>query len=242
MCSPNSASVMTRAASTSSEEEVTPPLLALASLNSTTPFSSSCSRASAVKNRLAPSTTYLKRSEPSGVNMKRSTLPELTAAGRPPQGTKKSAVSSGLRWNLLRRSTPFSTTLPSGSVTIWSSTRTTNPPLDSGAAAASYCATLTRRRASDLSCSTSRPAGSNATPPPSITHTVRSWPSRISLLPRSPSGPPVCALVQALPSSSSLRWMPSTYARTELVVMPYTSCGMPPRAVLLPVVNAFQNR
>jgi len=59
ICSWNSASLIDSAASTSSDDDVTPPLLALASLNTITPAFSNTKRASWVKKRFAPSTIIL---------------------------------------------------------------------------------------------------------------------------------------------------------------------------------------
>jgi hypothetical protein len=56
MCFSCSSSVNDKAAKTSNEEEVTPPLLADESLYKTTPAFSNSRRASCVKNKLAPST------------------------------------------------------------------------------------------------------------------------------------------------------------------------------------------
>mmetsp|Transcript_23172 Transcript_23172/g.65117 ORF Transcript_23172/g.65117 Transcript_23172/m.65117 type:complete len:229 (+) Transcript_23172:595-1281(+) len=220
MLAANSSSFSARAAITSSELDVTPPLLADASLKTTTPAFSITRRASCVKNRLAPSTTYLKRRlRPSSSEYRNvRTLSSGTAAGRPPQGTKKSPTAMGLRWKWLRNSMPFSTTVPSGSTASLSSTSTRKPLALSLDLLISL--TILRARARRLSSALLMPSGSKSTPLPSTTAKVRSLPSRISLLPRSPSGPPVCILSSLLPSRPSLRWMPVTKARTLRVVMP----------------------
>lgn len=84
------------AASTSKEDDVTPPLLAEASLNKITPASSKIYLAPSVMNKLAPSTMYLNLGVPLLRNIF-STLTTLIASGLPPQGTKKSATNSSLK-------------------------------------------------------------------------------------------------------------------------------------------------
>ena len=63
-CSLYSSSVNASEPSTSNEEEVTPPLLAEASLKIITPFFSKANRACCVRNKFAPSAIYLKRGTP----------------------------------------------------------------------------------------------------------------------------------------------------------------------------------
>lgn len=78
-------------------------LLVLESLKRTTPFFSKNNLACWVKNKLAPSTTYLKFGLPSG-SIRLLTFEMLTASGRPPQGTKRSALTR--KWKLFRKSVP----------------------------------------------------------------------------------------------------------------------------------------
>ena len=69
---------------------------------------------------------------------------------------------------------------------------------------------------------------------------VLSWEIKISLDPKSPSGPPVCNLVTSDCSKPNLAKVPLAYSCTDNVVMPYVSWGMPPNAGGLPVVILFQ--
>jgi hypothetical protein len=78
-------------------------LLVLESLKRTTPFFSRNNLACWVKNKLAPSTTYLKFGLPSA-SIRFDTFEMLTASGRPPQGTKRSALTR--KWKLFRKSVP----------------------------------------------------------------------------------------------------------------------------------------
>jgi hypothetical protein len=64
-----------------------------------------------VKNRFAPSTTYLKCGLPS-LSTRFDTLVMLTASGRPPQGTNRSALTR--KWKLLRKSVPLGMVSPAG--------------------------------------------------------------------------------------------------------------------------------
>eukprot|EP00796_Vickermania_ingenoplastis_P001326 gene1326-biopygen1059 len=70
---------------------------------------------------------------------------------------------------------------------------------------------------------------------------IFSLPKRISLPPRSPRGPPVWNLVSFVWSMLNFSYSFSRYARTDRVVMPYTSCGMPPSSGSLPVVKDFHD-
>ena len=110
--SPYSPSFKDRPASTSKLELVTPPLLVEASLKSTTPFFSNHNLACCVKNKLAPSMTYLKCGFPSP-STRLATLLTLTASGRPPHGTNRSALTR--KWNELRNSVPSGIISPEGS-------------------------------------------------------------------------------------------------------------------------------
>ncbi len=112
MFSLNSSSAKDSAASTSSEEDVTPPLLADASLKTIAPLPSRNRRAGWVMNRFAPSTMYWKRGLPSSP-MSLCTLLLLTASGRPPHGTNSGAEEYGSRWNWLRKSMQRSISVPS---------------------------------------------------------------------------------------------------------------------------------
>mmetsp|Transcript_18379 Transcript_18379/g.43093 ORF Transcript_18379/g.43093 Transcript_18379/m.43093 type:complete len:203 (-) Transcript_18379:1583-2191(-) len=199
----NSESDKLSAASTSRLDDVTPPLFALASLNITTPAFSTSRRASGVKKRLAPSTTYLKRRLPSGWNRKSLTDSTGTAAGRPPQGTKKSPEAIGDKWNRFRNDVPFSTKVPSGNVTSLSSHSTRKPRGDSTDLSTNL--TILRSWARRTNSSRLIPSGSYRTPLPSTIANVGSLPSKISLEPKSPSGPPVCILRHVAASSDSLR-------------------------------------
>jgi hypothetical protein len=78
-------------------------LLVLESLKRTTPFFSRNNLACWVKNKLAPSTTYLKFGLPSA-SIRFETFEMLTASGLPPQGTKRSALTR--KWKLFRKSVP----------------------------------------------------------------------------------------------------------------------------------------
>ena len=78
------------------------------------------------------------------------------------------------------------------------------------------------------------------TPLPSTIAVVLSCDMRISLLPRSPSGPPVWNLVTSSSFQPISARQPSTYVCTLRVVMPNLSCGIPPRLTGLPVVNDRQ--
>jgi len=126
MCFSNSSPFKAKAAKTSFDEEVTPPLFAVASLIKTTPRSSKYKRASGEMNKLAPSTMYLIFGVPSLLN-NLWTLLMLMESGLPPAGTNKSASNNGFKWKLLRNSKPDSTTNPFGKVTFSWPTKTLNP-------------------------------------------------------------------------------------------------------------------
>lgn len=106
---------MAKAAKTSKELEVTPPLLVEASLNKTVFLSSNIYLAVLEMNKFAPSTIYLNLQVPSFLNIY-SILFKLILSGLPPQGTKKSAVSSGYKWKVFLKWIPDSTNSPFGNV------------------------------------------------------------------------------------------------------------------------------
>mmetsp|Transcript_17735 Transcript_17735/g.41707 ORF Transcript_17735/g.41707 Transcript_17735/m.41707 type:complete len:218 (-) Transcript_17735:2143-2796(-) len=217
MCCANMSSGMAKAARTSSEEEVTPPLLALASLTITAPAFSSTRRASCVKNKLAPSTMMVNRDLPSA-SSSLPTLPPCTASGRPPQGTNTSAEKSGCKWNMLRKPRPDSTRSPLGRVTSRSLTSTRKPiGLNSETSKLSM---VTRCLASRVISARLRPSGSKMTPDPSMMALVLSLDMRISLEPKSPSGPPVCTLVTSSSSRPKAASALKTFTCTLRVVMP----------------------
>lgn len=148
-----------------------------------------------------------------------------------------------------------------GNLRSWSSTLTRYPSLLSFFV--SKWATGTRSFASRTSSSRFKPAGSASTPLPSMIATVLSELSRISsthvspvsthtqkrreegrhaLDPKSPSGPPVCTFVTSFSLNPSCLYTPTTYCLTPSDVIPYVSCGIPPRcSALLPVVNDFHH-
>eukprot|EP01139_Manchomonas_bermudensis_P019716 Amastigsp_a677165_29.p4 type:complete len:158 gc:universal Amastigsp_a677165_29:1378-905(-) len=157
MLAANSVSLSVRAARTSMDDDVTPPLFADASLKSTTPASSSTDRASGVMKRFAPSTIHLKRGAPFESKILW-TFDAVIDSGRPPQGTKRSADESALRWNESRSTWPEATTSPLGSVTSRSLRRTRNPCSES--LATSKWSMVLRALARRVSSSRLRPAGS----------------------------------------------------------------------------------
>jgi len=194
MLAENSSSLKARAERTSRDDEVTPPLLAEASLKTITPFFSRKRRAGCVKNRLAPSTMYLKRGLPVS-SRSLLTLLVLTASGRPPQGTNSWAEAYASRWNWLRKSMQRSTRVPSGRVALGWSTRTRKPlgpSLDT-----SNSLTMRRELARRVISSRWMPSGSHRTPDPSTMAIVLSLEILISFEPRSPSGPPVWNLFRS---------------------------------------------
>src|ERR1700761_4783542 len=88
-------------ARTSREEEVTPPLLALASLKRIHPAASRRSLASWVMKRLAPSTMYGIVDLWFLINLL--TLERSIDSGRPPQGTKEAVNPVSRRWKGFRK-------------------------------------------------------------------------------------------------------------------------------------------
>mmetsp|Transcript_77204 Transcript_77204/g.89842 ORF Transcript_77204/g.89842 Transcript_77204/m.89842 type:complete len:256 (-) Transcript_77204:1701-2468(-) len=219
----------------------------------TTPHFSSARRASCVRNRFAPSTitrcfsavpasfSNLPASICSPVAPSTSTscctFSSVTDAGRPPHGTNTSARVYGVRWNVLRNAVPSETSVPSGSVTSLSVVFTKKPFGDS--LRTSKLSSVRRAFASRSSSCLSTPFGSCRLAFASTSAMYFSRLRRISFDPRSPSGPPVWNFVRDASSIPSLRYTPSTHARTLRVVMPYVSCGMPPMLGSLPVVNDF---
>jgi len=111
------------AAYTSYDEDVTPPLLVEASLNKITPESSNFFLAPSEQNKFAPSTIYLNLGVPSFLNILL-TFYRFTDSGLPPQGTKKSAATSGCKWKLFLKCKPDSTISPLGSFLFSSVTST----------------------------------------------------------------------------------------------------------------------
>src|SRR5947209_18699290 len=109
-------------ARTSSDDDVTPPLLAEASLNNIQPAFSSVSLASWVMKRLAPSTMYGIVHLPS--TMRRLAVERSIDSGRPPHGTNKSNGLPSRRWNVLRNVMPLLISSPLGNLTPDSSTST----------------------------------------------------------------------------------------------------------------------
>src|SRR5271156_2351640 len=109
-------------ARTSSDDDVTPPLLAEASLNNIQPAFSSLSLASWVMKRLAPSTMYGMVHFPSTI--RRLAVERSIDSGRPPHGTNRSNGLPSRRWNVLRNVMPLLTCSPFGSLMLDSSTST----------------------------------------------------------------------------------------------------------------------
>jgi hypothetical protein len=55
-------------------------------------------------------------------------------------------------------------------------------------------------------------------------------------------GPPVCTLVMSFSRRPSCLYNPRTYCLTDIDVIPYLSCGIPPNiSALFPVVNDFHH-
>lgn len=78
-------------------------------------------------NKFAPSTIYLNLGFPSYFLNILLTFDKLTASGLPPQGTKKSAVTSGFKWKLFLKFIPEATLYPLGKVTLLSLHKTLYP-------------------------------------------------------------------------------------------------------------------
>mmetsp|Transcript_27165 Transcript_27165/g.55376 ORF Transcript_27165/g.55376 Transcript_27165/m.55376 type:complete len:220 (+) Transcript_27165:620-1279(+) len=184
----NSSLLMSIEACTSAEEVITPHLLADESFTMATPASSNSPvRASGVMKMLAPSTMSLLVGAPSASKKLRQLSP-LTVLGRPPAGTKASALT--LDHMVLRRSMPSLSTSVS-SITPWAVSLLLSKEVIGNPS-------FTKRSSSVIF----RPLGSSATPKPSaIPTTLQLSPYsrcmiRIKLPATSPSGPPVILTVK----------------------------------------------
>mmetsp|Transcript_5849 Transcript_5849/g.16420 ORF Transcript_5849/g.16420 Transcript_5849/m.16420 type:complete len:292 (-) Transcript_5849:1346-2221(-) len=170
------------------DEQMTPHLLAELSLTMTQPALESSWRARGVRNRLAPSTMSGLEGVPSGRRYL-DQFASLMVAGRPPAGTKASALT--------RLCMVLRMLMPAGVSAMW---RLPLGPRVASFISESGSAPWKRRSIS----SQSRPSGSSTQAEPSARPTTRALVpySRcriLSMLPAtSPSGPPVILMVNGL--------------------------------------------